>query len=103
MIQFISHKTKRLDYLEGIEKALEGGCRWVQLRMKEALPDDIIRTGKQARKLCDKYSATLIIDDHVELVKEIGADGVHLGKNDTRQRLHHRRHRQHLRRRKKPL
>lgn len=82
MIQFISHKTKRLDYLEGIEKALEGGCRWVQLRMKEALPDDIIRTGKQARKLCDKYSATLIIDDHVELVKEIGADGVHLGKND---------------------
>lgn len=82
MIQFISHKTERIDYLEGIEKALEGGCRWVQLRMKEAKPEDIIETGKQARKLCDKYSAKLIIDDHVELVKEIGADGVHLGKND---------------------
>lgn len=82
MIQFISHKTERIDYLEGIEKALEGGCRWVQLRMKEAKPEDIIETGKQARRLCDKYSATLIIDDHVELVKEIGADGVHLGKND---------------------
>ena len=82
MIQFISHKTERIDYLEGIEKALEGGCCWVQLRMKEAKPEDIIETGKQARRLCDKYSATLIIDDHVELVKEIGADGVHLGKND---------------------
>ena len=82
MIQFISHKTERIDYLEGIEKALEGGCRWVQLRMKEAKPEDIIETGKQARRLCDKYSATLIIDDHVELVKETGADGVHLGKND---------------------
>ena len=82
MIQFISHKTERIDYLEGIEKALEGGCRWVQLRMKEAKPEDIIETGKQTRRLCDKYSATLIIDDHVELVKEIGADGVHLGKND---------------------
>ncbi len=82
MIQFISHKTERIDYLEGIEKALEGGCRWVQLRMKEAKPEDITETGKQARRLCDKYSATLIIDDHVELVKEIGADGVHLGKND---------------------
>ena len=82
MIQFISHKTERIDYLEGIEKALEGGCRWVQLRMKEAKLEDIIETGKQARRLCDKYSATLIIDDHVELVKETGADGVHLGKND---------------------
>ena len=82
MIQFISHKTERIDYLEGIEKALEGGCRWVQLRMKEAKPEDIIETGKQARRLCNKYSATLIIDDHVELVREIGADGVHLGKND---------------------
>ncbi len=82
MIQFISHKTERIDYLEGIEKALEGGCRWVQLRMKEAKPEDIIETGKQARRLCDKYSAKLIIDDHVELVKETGADGVHLGKND---------------------
>ena len=54
----------------------------MQLRMKEAKPEDIIETGKQTRRLCDKYSATLIIDDHVELVKEIGADGVHLGKND---------------------
>ena len=32
--------------------------------------------------MCHKYGATFIIDDHVELVKQIEADGVHLGKND---------------------
>ena len=34
------------------------------------------------RELCDKYEATMIVDDHVELVKELKADGVHLGLKD---------------------
>ena len=32
--------------------------------------------------LCRQYGATFIIDDHVELVKKLRADGVHLGKKD---------------------
>ena len=35
-IQFISHTTESISYLEGIKLALEGGCRWIQLRMKNA-------------------------------------------------------------------
>lgn len=34
------------------------------------------------QELCRQYGATFIIDDRVDLVKEIGADGVHLGKLD---------------------
>ena len=82
MIQFISHYTDRYSYLDGIHLVLEGGIRWVQLRMKEASADDFRRIGKEVRKLCDNYGAKFIIDDHVELVRELGADGVHLGKND---------------------
>lgn len=82
MIQFISHYTERYSYLDGIRLALEGGLRWVQLRMKDATDDEFLRTGKEVRKLCNQYNATFIIDDRVELVREIGADGVHLGKND---------------------
>lgn len=82
MIQFISHFTEKYTYLDSIRLALEGGCTWVQLRMKEATDDEFVRIGKQARDLCKQYCATFIIDDHVELVKEIGADGVHLGKKD---------------------
>ena len=82
MIQFISHYTDQYSHLDSIRLALEGGCRWVQLRMKDASIQDILRIGKEVRRLCDSYQATFILDDHVELVREIGADGVHLGKKD---------------------
>ena len=69
MIQFISHYTDQYSYLDSIRMALEGGCRWVQLRMKEAAREEIVRTGHEVRRLCDAYGATFIIDDHVELVR----------------------------------
>ena len=82
MIQFISHFNDKYSYLDSIRLALDGGCKWVQLRMKDASEEEFLRNAHQARKLCDQYQATFIIDDHVELVRECGADGVHLGKND---------------------
>ena len=82
MIQFISHQNARFSYLDGIKLALEGGCRWVQLRMKDAPDNEIISTAKEVKKLCGEFQATFIVDDHASLVKIIGADGVHLGKND---------------------
>lgn len=82
MIQFISHFNDKYSYLDSIRLALDGGCKWVQLRMKDASEEEFLRNAHQARILCDQYQATFIIDDHVELVRECGADGVHLGKND---------------------
>lgn len=82
MIQFISHFTEQHTYLDSIRLALEGGIKWVQLRMKDATEDEIISIGTEVRRLCNQHSATFIIDDHVELVHKLKADGVHLGKND---------------------
>lgn len=82
MIQFISHFTEQYSYLEGIRLAIEGGIRWVQLRMKDASDAGFLSIGREVRKLCDEHHATFIIDDRVELVHELNADGVHLGKND---------------------
>lgn len=82
MVQFITHYTERYSHLDSVRIALEGGCRWIQLRMKEASPEDILPIAKEAMILCRKYDATFIIDDYVELAKQIEADGVHLGKND---------------------
>lgn len=81
-IQFISHYTERYSYLDSIRLALDGGCRWVQLRMKDAPDEAFLSIGQEVRRLCDAYQATFIVDDHVELVRQIGADGVHLGKKD---------------------
>lgn len=83
MLQFITHtNTRFLSESEGAAEALRGGCRWIQLRMKHASDKEILAEGLHLRKLCDSFGATLILDDHVNLVNAIGADGVHLGKND---------------------
>jgi thiamine-phosphate pyrophosphorylase len=82
MVQFITHYSDRYTYLDSVRIALEGGCRWIQLRMKDTPTEDILPIAKETLTLCRQYEATFIIDDHVELVKQIKADGVHLGKLD---------------------
>lgn len=62
--------------------ALEGGCRWIQLRMKDVEDELFIRTALEIIPLCRKHNATFIVDDRVHLVRELKADGVHLGKLD---------------------
>lgn len=82
MIQFITHHNDRYDYLDSVRLALEGGCRWIQLRVKDVSDDELRPMALEAQQLCREAGATFIIDDHVALVKEIGADGVHLGLKD---------------------
>lgn len=81
-LQFITHYTQKYSYTDSARIALEGGCKWVQLRMKDA--DDLLfeQTALVVQTMCREYGATFIIDDNVALAKKIGADGVHLGKND---------------------
>lgn len=81
-LQFITHYTERYTYADSARMALEGGCRWVQLRMKQATEDEWMQVGTEVERLCRQYGATFILDDHVELVKKLNADGVHLGKKD---------------------
>lgn len=81
-VQFITHFTEQYNYLDSARLALEGGCRWIQLRMKEAPIAAIRSVALEVQKLCRQYEATFIVDDQVELVRDIHADGVHLGKND---------------------
>ncbi|SHK60418.1 thiamine phosphate synthase [Xylanibacter ruminicola] len=82
MLQFISHYSDRHSYLDSIRLALEGGCRWIQLRVKDATDDEVLPLAQAAQRLCRDAGAKFIIDDRVELVRELYADGVHLGKND---------------------
>lgn len=82
MIQFITHQNTRHGYADGARLALEGGCRWIQLRMKDASDDEFVGVARDVRRLCTQYGAKFIIDDRVHLAATTGADGVHLGRND---------------------
>ena len=81
-LQFITHHNERYSYIDSARIALEGGCRWVQLRMKDANEALLEHTAITIQRMCREHGATFIIDDNVLLTKRIGADGVHLGKSD---------------------
>ena len=81
-LQFITHQTERYSYFESARMALEGGCKWIQLRMKDAPLDEVEAVALQLKPLCKEHEAILILDDHVELAKKLEVDGVHLGKKD---------------------
>lgn len=81
-LQFITHYNSRYSYEESARVALEGGCRWIQLRIKGADGKTLEQAAINVQSLCRDYGATFIVDDDVLLAQKIGADGVHLGKND---------------------
>ena len=81
-LQFITHYTEKYSYIDSAKIALEGGCRWIQLRMKDVSEATLEHHALIIQEMCKEYGATFIIDDNVFLAKKINADGVHLGKND---------------------
>lgn len=73
----------RDNFIEIVEMSIKGGARIVQLREKDTPEDEIIDLGKKLLTITKKYAVPLIINDSPELAKKIGADGVHLGGDDT--------------------
>ena len=81
-LQFITNQWSKTEIPKQIEEVCKGGCRWIQLRLKDVSPEEWINTGIEARAICKKHGARLIINDHVEFALRLDADGVHLGKED---------------------
>ena len=82
-VQFITHYTEKYSYLDSARMALKGGCRWIQLRMKDAGKEEIVSVAMELRNLCNDCGAIFIIDDHVELVREIGDEYIIGGTANT--------------------
>jgi thiamine-phosphate pyrophosphorylase len=66
-----------------VEEALRGGAQLIQYRDKEAGSPQRQATARALLALCRSHRARLIINDDVELAAAIGADGVHVGRNDV--------------------
>ena len=74
------HLLPRLSAL--VEAALEGGVRLVQYRGKSAPPPLRRSMAAELLRICHARGAWLIVNDDLPLALEIGADGVHLGRDD---------------------
>ncbi|MFB6257401.1 MAG: thiamine phosphate synthase [Flavobacteriales bacterium] len=81
-VQLITNERSRLSILEQVRAFCQGGSDWVQLRLKEATEEEARETALKAREITERSNASLILDDRVGLVNEVGADGVHLGERD---------------------
>ncbi len=71
------------DLSSAVAAALRGGVAMLQYRDKGR--DHARRLGEvlRLRELCHRHGAPLIVNDDVALAAEAGADGVHLGRDDT--------------------
>ncbi|MDO5395949.1 MAG: thiamine phosphate synthase [Bacteroidales bacterium] len=82
MLQFITHSPTAEGTIAQARAAIAGGCRWVQVRMKDVSAQKTAYVLAALAALCMERNVTLIVDDHVELAGEPGVAGVHLGQTD---------------------
>ena len=65
-----------------IRSAVEGGCTMVQLREKNINSYLMYQRALSIKKITDEYHIPLIINDRLDIMLAVGADGVHLGQQD---------------------
>lgn len=82
MLQFITNTRVSIPVAEQIKAVIRGGCRWVQIRMKDASDEEVGNVVREVKDLCIETETFLLLDDRVELAKTLDVGGVHLGKND---------------------
>jgi thiamine-phosphate diphosphorylase len=70
------------DHLDIAQAALDGGCRFLQLRDKELSSRALLDLGRQMRQLCREYQAVFVVNDRLDIALATEADGVHLGQDD---------------------
>jgi thiamine-phosphate pyrophosphorylase len=66
-----------------LREALAGGVDVLQLREKDASDDEILSAAATFRAVCDEHDAIFIVNDRADLAVAAGADGVHVGQDDT--------------------
>jgi thiamine-phosphate pyrophosphorylase len=70
------------EFLFRVEEALKGGATILQLREKNKTTMEYISMAEKVHGLTKKYNVPLIIDDRIDVALAVGAEGVHLGKED---------------------
>lgn len=71
-----------VDELETARIAVEGGATVVQWRLKDVPRVDVVERGRATRSLCARHGVPFVVNDDVEAALMLGADGVHLGRED---------------------
>ena len=80
-LMFITHRTSKYTEYEEVKMVLDGGCSWVQLRMKDNM--NIFTAREISQLICaHETKCTYCINDNIQIALRCGATAVHLGKED---------------------
>lgn len=81
-LHYITHSLIGYPIIQQVADVCEGGCTWVQLRMKHTDTAQRRATAQAIYPLLKRYGAKLIINDDVTVAQSVNADGVHIGADD---------------------
>lgn len=81
-LQYISQGKSPGDHLTNSKAALDAGCSWIQLRMKQQPEATVLQVAAEVKRCCEAYNAVFIVNDFVHVAHEVDAHGVHVGLSD---------------------
>ncbi len=75
-------RISKISLAEQVERLIDGGATFIQLREKYAAPNEFYEAAKAALEIARKHRVKIIINDRVDIALALKADGVHLGQDD---------------------
>lgn len=76
------HWLGKQTLFDQVKEALDGGATCIQLREKQLDEENFLKEAIEIQKLCKEYHVPFIVNDNVEIAKDMHADGIHVGQSD---------------------
>ncbi|MEM7366977.1 MAG: thiamine phosphate synthase [Bacteroidota bacterium] len=81
-LHYISQASKGHTHLDAIRAVCEAGASCVQLRIKHQSSAAVLPIAQEVQEYCSQKGVQLVINDHVDMARQLGAYGLHVGKQD---------------------
>ena len=78
----ITRDSSELSHVEQVNILIQKGARFIQIRSKSLSHSELEEQVKEATKATAQKDVILTINDHIDIARITGIDGVHLGKKD---------------------
>lgn len=76
------HWLGKQTLFDQVKEALDGGATCIQLREKQLDDKTFLQEAIEIQKLCKEYQVPFIVNDNVDIAKDMHADGIHVGQSD---------------------
>lgn len=76
------HWLGKQTLFDQVKEALDGGATCIQLREKQLDDKTFLQEAIEIQKLCKEYHVPFIVNDNVDIAKDMHADGIHVGQSD---------------------